>query len=144
MDSRFWSLQFPVPHLRCQKHWSSLKQFPSSIPHWLPLSVEQHVHVSAFEVPVQSHPIEISIKNIYLKFCKSRRQIYFHCLFEYWNNTWYVLDYFLTKETKKNIFFYGKNPIDKVKFGYFKQLQIKNKSFGYIFSGNLNMLSIKQ
>ena len=30
--------------------------------------------------------------------------------------------------------FRGKNPIDKLKVGYFKQLQIKNKSFGYIFS----------
>ena len=37
---------------------------------------------------------------------------------------------------EKHDVFYGINPIDKVKVGYFKQLQIKNKSFGYIFSGN--------
>ena len=35
------------------------------------------------------------------------------------------------------LFDQGNNPIDKVKVGYFKQLQIKNKSFGYISSGNL-------
>ena len=43
---------------------------------------------------------------------------------------------------KYNVFC-GKNPIDKVKVGYFKQLQIKYKSFGYIFSGNLWHVIIK-
>ena len=39
--------------------------------------------------------------------------------------------------------FRGKNPIDKLKVGYFKQLHIKNKSFGYIPSGNLHNVIVK-
>ena len=41
------------------------------------------------------------------------------------------------------LFDQGNNPIDKVKVGYFKQLQIKNKSFGYISSGNLHNVIVK-
>ena len=44
---------------------------------------------------------------------------------------------------EKHDVFYGINPIDKVKVGYFKQLQMKNKSFGYIFSGSLRHVIIR-
>ena len=44
---------------------------------------------------------------------------------------------------RKHDVFCGKNPIDKLKVGYFKQLHIKNKSFGYISSGNLQNVIVK-
>ena len=64
---KFWPWQFLVPHSRCEKHSSSLLQFPSCIPHWLPFSDEQHSKVSAMVFPIQLHPIKCSIKIAGLK-----------------------------------------------------------------------------